>query len=692
LQRLSPAGALCLRQSSGADMALSAKNKIVLSVLSFFALVIIAMAAVSYQRFSESSNKAQHIKLETVATAVGKAVSEKTDTYFNALELAARMLAPVLSPHTPDDMEYRLSVLHALMLQTNVSEAYYGLRDGLTYTAKGQIRNFNAKDLGREWYVRIFNGEKRIITTPYTSSIGELVMAAGVPITKDGAVAGTLCANLAMNEITSFTRQVLDFKNVLLIRRDGFIMAAPDEKDIGKSLWDVIPDLKRYQGTTGTSRLSFTHGGQTYEGSLYYIDSLNWKVLAFESTATIEKDSKENLYLTIGMAVTALLLSVLMVNMLASFLIFRPLGRGVAFAAAVSEGRLDETLDINRSDEVGVLAEALRTMVARLKEMITETEQKERAATQEAERARKATEQAEEARREALQATRRGILQATSQIEGVVKRIATNTEELSAQARQISSASDIQKARMTETAAAMEQMNASVMEVARNSGEAASNASAALREAGRSAELVDKVAEAVNFLHKETQVMTTDLTELGAQADGIGMIMDVINDIADQTNLLALNAAIEAARAGDAGRGFAVVADEVRKLAEKTIGATKEVGDKIHAIQNSSRKSIRSMESASDAVEDAATLAGESGEAIKRILAYAEANATQVQSIATAAEEQSAASEQINQAVDEVAHITAETTQSMAESTAALEELAKMSGELQVIVENLKKS
>jgi methyl-accepting chemotaxis protein len=341
---------------------------------------------------------------------------------------------------------------------------------------------------------------------------------------------------------------------------------------------------------------------------------------------------------------------------------------------------------------VGVLAEALRTMVARLKEMITETEQKERAATQEAERARKATEQAEEARREALQATRRGILQATSQIEGVVKRIATNTEELSAQARQISSASDIQKACMTETAAAMEQMNASVMEVARNSGEAASNASAAHREAGRSAELVDKVAAAVNFLHKETQVMTTDLTELGAQADGIGMIMDVINDIADQTNLLALNAAIEAARAGDAGRGFAVVADEVRKLAEKTIGATKEVGDKIHAIQNSSRKSIRSMESASDAVEDAATLAGESGEAIKRILAYAEANATQVQSIATAAEEQSAASEQINQAVDEVAHITAETTQSMAESTAALEELAKMSGELQVIVENLKKS
>ncbi|MFV0423804.1 methyl-accepting chemotaxis protein [Oleidesulfovibrio sp.] len=673
-------------------MVLSAKNKIVLSVLAFFAVVIVVMAGVSYQRFNDSSNNAQSENLETVATAVGKAVLEKTNVYFNALELTAKMLAPVLDPHNPEDMEYRLSLLNSLTVQTRVSEAYYCLSSGLTYTAKGQIPNFNARDLGREWYSRIFNGEKRIITTPYTSSMGILVMAAGVPVMKDGVMLGTLCANLAMTEITDFTKKVLDFENVLLIRQDGFIMAAPDDDDLGKSLWDVIPDLKKYQGRTDNGNITFKHNGKQYEGSVYFIEGLKWKVIAFEDVEVINRDSNENLYLTIGMAVTALLLSVVMVNLLASVLIFRPLGKGVSFAAAVSEGKLDETLDIHRKDEVGVLAEALRTMVTRLKGMIAETEQKERIATQAAERAHKAVAQAEEARKEAELATRRGILQATSQIEGVVERIAASTEELAAQVAQISGAADIQRTRMAETATAMEQMNVSVMEVARNSGEAASYASDTHREARRSAELVGKVIESVGFLRDSAKTMTSDLTNLETHADSIGMIMDVINDIADQTNLLALNAAIEAARAGDAGRGFAVVADEVRKLAEKTIGATKEVGEKINAIQNASKASIHSMGAATSAVEDAASLAQESGEALHKILSYADSNAVQVQSIATAAEEQSAASEQINQAVEEVAHITTETSQGMAESSKAIDLLAKMSGELQVIVEQLKKS
>ena len=311
----------------------------------------------------------------------------------------------------PDDVyEYKRALLIQLLKQAGLVEAYYAFANGEAHNDKGMIKNFNAKTLKREWFTRMFNGEKRVVTTPYTSSIGATVMAVGVPLYENGAMSGTLCLNLGLTDITNFTNHVLEFHNIFLTRADGYIMASRDDKRIGKSLWDVIPDMQRYAQEQNNSRIRFTHEGKIYEGSLYIIKGLGWKVWTYKPLEEIQLDSMANLRFSAITAVVALLLSALMVHFLVTVLIFRPLDKGVAFAAAVAGGNLDETLNIQSRDEVGALADALRNMVARLKDMIRTTEEKEHDAQAEAERARKAVAEAEEARAEAELATRRGIM------------------------------------------------------------------------------------------------------------------------------------------------------------------------------------------------------------------------------------------------------------------------------------------
>ena len=282
------------------------------------------------------------------------------------------------------------------------------------------------------------------------------------------------------------------------------------------------------------------------------------------------------------------------------------------------------------------------------------------------------------------------MVRVAHQASEISDRVAAAAEQLAAQVEEISRGAEVQRSRVESTASAMNEMTATVTEVAQSAGRASHQSEDTRVKAQEGAGIVNNVVAAINAVNTVGLSLQQNMQELGTQAEGIGGVMNVISDIADQTNLLALNAAIEAARAGEAGRGFAVVADEVRKLAEKTMEATHEVGGNIDAIQHSTKINIGNVEEAVRNVGQATELANASGQSLSEIVDLASANSEVVANIATAAEEQSATSEEINRSVDEIARITTETADGMVQSSEAVQELSRMAQELRRVMEALR--
>ncbi len=426
-------------------------------------------------------------------------------------------------------------------------------------------------------------------------------------------------------------------------------------------------------------------------GTGVYIDGVEANQTLIEAEVSKRNGEFRNYEMALG--VLLLLILAFMAWKVIS-LICVPLTHLTQEASRVAEGHLDTEIDkASKSPrEIRSLSLALGEMIANMRNRIQEAAQRTKEATEAMHKAKDATEDAEKARASAEHAHREGMLSAAEKLETIVEALSKAAKGLSERIEASGQGADNAAHRLSEAATAMHEMNATVQEVARNAS-SASTASIHTREkAQEGARVVEQSLQSIEDVRNISRQLKSDMGLLNEHSQNITRIMGVISDIADQTNLLALNAAIEAARAGEAGRGFAVVADEVRKLAEKTMASTSDVSSAINAIQQSTEKSMLSVDSAVAQVDKATELAGESGEALKEIVDTVEATADQVHAIATASEEQSAASEEINQSITEVNGITHSSAEAMHEAEEALHELMAEVQGLDAMIHEMKQA
>jgi len=278
-------------------------------------------------------------------------------------------------------------------------------------------------------------------------------------------------------------------------------------------------------------------------------------------------------------------------------------------------------------------------------------------------------------------------------MSGVAERggqisFAVNT--LDATANQMAKGTDVILMEITSVATASEEMSATATEITNNCIAAAKSSEIANNSAVTGENIIQEIILTMGRIDERVKESALIIHKLGERSDQIGEIAGIINEIAEQTNLLALNAAIEAARAGEHGRGFAVVAVEVRKLAERTTGATKQIGDTIHTMQEEMKNAVVSMEGGVREVETGNNETSKSGSALKEILNQINALASQINQIAVASEEQSATTNEINNNIQKISKIMDGSAKNISENADASSQLSNLSVELNRLVEQFR--
>ncbi|MCH4880532.1 methyl-accepting chemotaxis protein [Pseudomonas sp. TMW22090] len=395
--------------------------------------------------------------------------------------------------------------------------------------------------------------------------------------------------------------------------------------------------LAEYTGLLAQEKTVYA---QLHQRAAQVVDRVDQAYVAEDQS--MQAELKKNALLIIGSSVLALLAG-LIAAWVITRLIVAPLRSVIQVAQRIASGDLSATVEVTRRDEIGQLMHAMQQMGA-------------------------------------------GLSTIVSGLQAGIEQLASSAQSLSAGTEQTNLEVSSQKEETEQVATAMNQMTATVHDVARNAEEAAQAAQTADSKVESGQQVVRQSMARIELLADSATSASSSIESLSAEIQNIGTVLGVIKSVAEQTNLLALNAAIEAARAGEQGRGFAVVADEVRALAKRTQQSTEEIERLVSALRSAAHSSVQQIQNSGELVKLAVSDALQTESALGSIAAAVSLIQQMNQQIAAAAEEQSSVAEEINRSVTSIRASADQSSLAMQGNAASSIELAQLGIELKGMV------
>jgi methyl-accepting chemotaxis protein len=409
-----------------------------------------------------------------------------------------------------------------------------------------------------------------------------------------------------------------------------------------------------------------------------------------------------------------LLIAAFVLGALASLLLARSISRDVGqvlrAAHGISEGDVDQQIDVRSRDEIGAMASAFSCMVEYLKGIAASAQRiaaGDLTVDVEPKSERDVLGTAFKEMTENLRDTVGQVQRTAESVSSASQQMASTSEETGRAVGEIASAvgevatgAQRQVESVESARAVSEEVLQATERSQRNATETAESATQAREVARAGAQAAQNATEAMEAVRSSTDEVTAAIRNLGDKSQQIGGIVDAITGIAEQTNLLALNAAIEAARAGEQGRGFAVVADEVRKLAEESQSAAGQIADLIGQIQAETDRTVQAAEAGAERTAAGATTVEEAraqfvriGDSVDEVTGRIDEITAAVKEIARAAERMHAdmndvasVAEQSSASTEQVSASTQQTSASAQEIAASAQQLSATATELNELV------